>query len=80
MKAALNELRDVISEWPTLAHDGDVEALQPRLGQDHVILLKAEAGLAPGPGLLLLVTEVRVRFYVIDCRGDNLSQKMKLSQ
>ena len=78
MKAALYKLRDVVSEGPALAHDGDFEALKPRLGQDHVILLKAEAGLAPG--LLLFVTEVRVRFNVIDCRGDNLSRKMKLSQ
>ena len=78
MKAALYKLRDVVSEGPALAHDGDFEALKPRLGQDHVILLKAEAGLVPG--LRLLVTEVRVRFYVIDCRGDNLSRKMKLSQ
>ena len=78
MKAALYKLRDVVSEGPALAHDGDFEALKPRLGKDNVILLKAEAGLAPG--LLLFVTEVRVRFDVIDCRGDNLSRKMKLSQ
>ena len=58
VEAALYELRDVISEGPALAHDGDVEALQPRLGQDHVILLKTEAGLAPGPVLLLVVTVV----------------------